>query len=491
MSKLFNTLSDVLTPYANKINAHTGAIAGLQGDISNLQDEVDNFTVTTDTTLTQAGMAADAKSVGDVIAEVNGSLTQQSEKIDAIGDMDEYNIYVTDWVMGRRSTGSTSNYYYSSNDIIPIPSQLYFDDANYKISYVQCNADGTENIGYGSSWKTTSPVTISKTGSYDYCWIEIQHTVTQTSITDSELEEVKANTYYVAPIPIVETIKQVLTSAYVDGVNGLDTNDGSSAHPYKTIGKAIESGRNTIFVANGTYNEFVFIQNREKLTILPWAYGLSFDPTVPDTPKIEITGGTCAIRAYDCGELKFVGIYGHDTVRSAFELLRNKSVEMINCWASDVDDPEWNGFKIASCNGVFRNCQAWNIGKDGFGISIYGNTQFIDCVAHDCGDDGVSHHDGCTGAVIGGEYYNCAKGGVASPTYGSYIDIINVYSHDNVYGLYSVTDSTRRRSKARISGCVFKNNTSKDIYINNNDIIGWNNIYDNKSLINQATFTEF
>lgn len=34
MSKLFNTLSAVLTPYANKINAHTGAIAGLQGDIN-------------------------------------------------------------------------------------------------------------------------------------------------------------------------------------------------------------------------------------------------------------------------------------------------------------------------------------------------------------------------------------------------------------------------------------------------------------------------
>ena len=76
------------------------------------------------------------------------------------------------------------------------------------------------------------------------------------------------------------------------------------------------------------------------------------------------------------------------SAQAPFELFRTKKIELINCWASDVENSEYNGFKIASCNGVLRDCKAWNIGKDGFGISIYGDTQFINYVAHDCGDDG-------------------------------------------------------------------------------------------------------
>ena len=42
MSKLFNTLSEVLTPYANKINLHTEEIEEIQGDVSEVKADLDD-----------------------------------------------------------------------------------------------------------------------------------------------------------------------------------------------------------------------------------------------------------------------------------------------------------------------------------------------------------------------------------------------------------------------------------------------------------------
>lgn len=45
MSKLFNTLRDVLTPYANKINLHTEEIEEIQGDVSEVKADLDDIWV--------------------------------------------------------------------------------------------------------------------------------------------------------------------------------------------------------------------------------------------------------------------------------------------------------------------------------------------------------------------------------------------------------------------------------------------------------------
>ena len=43
MSKLFNTLSEVLTPYANKINLHTEEIEEIQGDVSEVKADLNDY----------------------------------------------------------------------------------------------------------------------------------------------------------------------------------------------------------------------------------------------------------------------------------------------------------------------------------------------------------------------------------------------------------------------------------------------------------------
>jgi len=149
------------------------------------------------------------------------------------------------------------------------------------------------------------------------------------------------------------------------------------------------------------------------------------------------------------------------------------------------------GFQIENANGKFVDCLAYNIGKDGFNIHGYGNTEFINCIAHDCGDDGISHHDGCTGRISGGEFYNCTKCGVATPTYGAYVDVDGVYSHDNTFGIYSVSeDTTRRITKMRISNCALKDNGNVDIFFRRATGVMWNTMYDTKTIDADSTLTE-
>lgn len=64
---LYNDLTTVLTPYANKIKQN-------ESDISDIQDALEHLDVATDTTLTQSGAPADAKVVGDEIADLKSDL---------------------------------------------------------------------------------------------------------------------------------------------------------------------------------------------------------------------------------------------------------------------------------------------------------------------------------------------------------------------------------------------------------------------------------
>ena len=61
---LYDDLTTVLTPYANKIKQN-------ESDIGDIQDTLEHLDVETDTTLTQSGSPADAKVVGDEIATIS------------------------------------------------------------------------------------------------------------------------------------------------------------------------------------------------------------------------------------------------------------------------------------------------------------------------------------------------------------------------------------------------------------------------------------
>lgn len=64
---LYEDLTEILTPYADKINQNTASL-------DDLRDDLDNLDVETDKTLSVEGKPADAKAVGDALA-VAGSVT--------------------------------------------------------------------------------------------------------------------------------------------------------------------------------------------------------------------------------------------------------------------------------------------------------------------------------------------------------------------------------------------------------------------------------
>ena len=379
---------------------------------------------------------------------------------------------------------------------------FYFDDTKYKFLYIAYDEDGNKKFSLGS-WVIESPYQLKTDNPY----IRVQVCKLETvKFTDEEFADLPNKvTYTVAgqgeaatEAPIVKAVidlTAINTARYVDGVNGSDNNPGTADAPFATIQKGVDSGTRLLYVAPGEYNKYVRISDRDELTILPTTYPEEYDITAPETPMIHITGTEenrigRAMYITNCGKISITGVWGDYTKWEVIRATDVKDLTMIGCCASNSGDGT-SAFKTENTNAVFRRCKAWNSAVDGFGFTHHGDVRLYDCVAYDCADDGVSHHNSCTGMVVGGEFYNCGKGGVASPTYGSHVDVMGVYSHDNKYGLYAMNDMDRRESVSRVNGCVFINNTTADLRIGQNcKVTGWNNIYNTKSLMDAATYVE-
>ena len=123
-----------------------------------------------------------------------------------------------------------------------------------------------------------------------------------------------------------------------------------------------------------------------------------------------------------------------------------------------------NGISCNDSNGTFTSCKAFHNRNDGFNFHGFGDTHLIDCEGHYNFDDGNSHHDGCTGTVIRGEWSHNGKGG-CSPTYGSIIHIDGVYTHHNKYGFYCDILANNPSRTVRHSNCIAKDNSIADYLI--------------------------
>ena len=433
-----------------------------------------------DVTLTKEGKAADAKAVGDAIAE--------------IGSLEQTNVGVKGWTSGRIESGNhVANSYMAYSEIMPNKRQtIYFDDTKYKLLYIYYDENGNK-VGY-KGWLTSSPVGIA----VDDPYIRVQiNALGSTKFTEDILNDLPNQiTWPEYKYPISETVanlEKTNFARYVDGANGDDNNPGTAEAPFATIQAGVNSGAKTLYIAPGDYAESVIIQGRDELTILPTAYPEDYDIASPDTPMIHITGGEDktigrAMMAENCGKVNITGVWGDNTIYSAFSFFNVKSLTMTGCWASNSGNSE-NTFNLVNTNAAFYRCKAWNSARDGFGCTKHGDVRLYDCVAHDCADDGVSHHNSCTGIVSGGEFYNNGKGGVSSPTYGAHVDVTGVYSHDNAYGLYTTNEKARRESVGRVNGNVFLNNTTADMLIGSNcRITGWQNIYQTQT--GSGTYSE-
>ena len=120
------------------------------------------------------------------------------------------------------------------------------------------------------------------------------------------------------------------------------------------------------------------------------------------------------------------------------------------------------GFELYDANGEYENCVAKRNRNDGFNIHTSSggssSTSFKNCRGYNNYDDGISHHDNSIFVIDGGEYYGNVKGGVASPTHGAVGSIYNVYSHDNGYGIYALSDRNVGNIHINVFSCALRQN---------------------------------
>ena len=356
----------------------------------------------------------------------------------------------------------------------------------HNINYFKVAASDSDAVAE-TGWQNDT-TTLAKPEGYNFWYVRFRK-ADQSEFTDADVTTLLQSLVITQNF---ETIDIPLQVVYVS-TNGNDNNPGTKTQPFATLQKAVNSGALVIKASAGQYAGFS-VENRENpLTIMLDSMPV-YSTANPEVPKIKITTGVSngyGIYADNCTEINLFDIWVDGVTADCVWIQNVGNIECTRCYVSNNTADNSMGFRLISVNGVFRDCKAWNIVKDGYNIHRYGNTQFINCVAYDCGDDGISHHDGCTGLISGGEYYRCYKGGISSPYGGSKIDIENVYIHDcSQYGIYSMSTAEMLKSSGRISNCVIKNNGTYDIIASYTDLIGWNNIYDTKSIGTEATFTE-
>lgn len=273
---------------------------------------------------------------------------------------------------------------------------------------------------------------------------------------------------------------------YVDCDSGSDSNSGlGRGFALKTIQAAIDKNFERILIKPGEYAEAVSKSNFDKIFIEVDEYYSDFNSSTNPNPPlviIDATGNSNGLSLQHGNQAVLKGIKVINAEANGFYLRWIQNIDATYCIAEYVAEM---GFQIRDTNGIFRDCNCNHIGTmgggqhhDGFNIHDTGSTCFINCSASYCEDDGISHHDACTGMIDGGEWHHCGKGGIASPTAGAVIDVKNVYSHDNQYGIYCSASDEFNRVPVNFSNCACKNNSIRDISINTGYTANvWNCIY--------------
>lgn len=135
------------------------------------------------------------------------------------------------------------------------------------------------------------------------------------------------------------------------------------------------------------------------------------------------------------------------------------------------------GLKLDYANARVSDCHAYAISVDGFNVHGYGYSEIVGCTAFYCGDDGISHHEGCSGFIDGGEWAYNISGGI-TPSFGSQIDVRNAYAHNNGVGIQWLGLATQSRY-TKMCNCLAVDNTT-DIYVKWYVVNAWNNIFRTK-----------
>lgn len=260
---------------------------------------VENDTVTeyeyaksVDTTLTENGVAADAKATGDTIdVERNKIIT-----INSASGLEWSNGYYDE---NGGSHGSSTGAFKLSNalpcwegesmsvcgltDSANIGTITFFDaSGNYKSSLSNIGESGTEIAftvpnGAYSFRISTSKGWLDKTYvRYNTAWRHPLYLIRKQTLTNGAE---------------ISGIKLSMGVAYVDGTNGADTNDGAASAPFATIGKALSDGYVNIKIAPGIYSDALTFSNKNNVSVHLWDTTDAFDTNKPDRDKAVIFRG--------------------------------------------------------------------------------------------------------------------------------------------------------------------------------------------------------
>lgn len=214
--------------------------------------------------------------------------------------------------------------------------------------------------------------------------------------------------------------------------NGNDKNDGLTQDTaFATMNKAISDGATIIKLLRGIYIDKINIRN-SSITI------------IGDDAIFENVLGTAFSFYYSDVTISGVTVRNPLPTTSSSSIsgfmFRGCNVNLIDCKAINALNM---GFKMDGCKATLNRCYAVGAAVDGFNghdvddssnpdnpIHYTTKCTLIDCVAKNCGDDGLSLHEDGEMYVIGGEYSNNASTGIA-PHQRCKAEIRNAYIHDN------------------------------------------------------------
>lgn len=345
-------------------------------------------------------------------------------------------------------------------DITIVPADGY----RMYIHWTDGRPYSTSNTGW-----VTSPITVNAN---QWFMMTLRKVASDTGYEANAIDFVNKFSVTPSPLRIAEDAVFHKKTVYVSTGGSDETGVGTLGNPYKTFAKAISVGAEHIVARSGTYNEAISINGGDIRISAYWETFVS--GSVTDRPKIIIDGANTietALTIENCSNVILEDVLVRNCTNDGAIINKCDYAYIQNC---EFSNNGRNGITINYSNGVIKNSYGNSNGNDGFNMNYFGDTHFYNCGGHDNGDDGISHHQGTTGSINGGEWYNNVKGGIASPAHGSKVDIYNIYSHNNGYGIYANADADTVARTFRVWNSVLTNNSHYGLSSKRNTAILYN-----------------
>lgn len=206
---------------------------------------------------------------------------------------------------------------------------------------------------------------------------------------------------------------------YVDQVTGNDSNQGTKAAPFASLGtasarlSAVSKVPGTIFLRapeSTPYQNSVTFTVTTRLDVAPW-----------DTPRFYLNGAPSTpygIRLLGTGTVNlFRGhVIGHSTagIRLGDTGQTGGTLNLYDTYAEGAESGVqtvgvWTALNAWRCEGHGGTNDGWNIHGD---AGVAGHAIVYDCTATGCGDEGISPHNDTLLDIYGGHYDGNAGGGM-------------------------------------------------------------------------------